>query len=201
MNKKLILIILLLLGCIATGVLVVGLIPKKSSLQSSPIQMKKPNSPSITFKEYIDPSGFSFSYPDDISLEKNETEEPNTYSDIQLFSKDVSGSLSLKVTDSKLTSLDDWLKSNGASMEGSKEVKLGDLKALQYKTADRVYIGALDQGILFAIEIPLLEEGFWTKVSEKVLSDFAFTTPGNSNAQEVDPSLDSVAFEGEEVVE
>lgn len=200
MSKKIVIsFLIVILASVATFLFILnrpkGLstpLPKLTSQET----VKKVE-PSSTFINYEDSSGFSFSYPDNLSITKNEVDD-NTYADLQLFSNDVSGSLNLKIADSKLKSLDDWLKTNKyASKEAPKEVKLGSLKAKEVKTADRLILGALDQGILFTIEMPLIEEVFWMKVYGKILSDFSFVAPEVVTAG----SVSDVSFEGEEVIE
>lgn len=175
-----------------------------SSPQANLSSEQKQISPSETLKEYSDPGGFSFNYPDNLSIVNNEIEDENTYADLQLFSKDVSGNLTLKITDSKYKTLDEWLNLNqAAAKEPSKEVNLGNLKAMEVKTADRLLLGALDQDILFSIEMPRIEEEFWMKVYNQVLTSYSFVSPGQSNstAGSVSTSSEDVSFEGEEVVE
>lgn len=196
----------ILSGLVAGFLIVVGAViyfnQQKSPLttpQGNLLQVQKQVSPSETSIEYSDPSGFSFNYPDNLSIQNNEIEDESTYSDLQLFSKDVSGNLSLRITDSKNKSLDEWLSLNqAAAKDPPKEVNLGNLKAMEVKLNDRLLLGALDQGILFTIEIPRIEEEFWMKVYDKILANFSFvsTTQGNVNA-----ASDDVSFEGEEVVE
>ncbi len=170
----------------------------QNNLKSVLTQEKRDPNPSATLKEYTDPVGFSFNYPDNISIQSNEIIDANTYADLQLFSKEVNGNLSLQINDSKYTTIDDWLKVYKILKQPSREVKLGNLKAFEVKTNDRLYLGALDQGIFFTIEVPLLEEDFWMKVYSKVLADFSFTTAENTS--HVAGSSD-ISFEGEEVVE
>lgn len=167
---------------------------------------KKEIIPSETSIEYTDPTGFSFLYPDNLSVTNNLTSEnpdPDAYADLQIFSKDKSGSLSLRITDTKLASISGWLKENNISESNTPiEKKLGNLNALEVKTSDRLLLGALDQGILFTIELPLIEQPFWNEVYNKVLADFSFISPEIANAGNTTQSSgDEVVFEGEEVVE
>lgn len=197
MSKKSILIIVLVTGLAITGIILLNPTKQKNPVQSPANQQEaaKPAQPSETSIDYSDPSGFSLSYPDNLSLTKNDITDNNTYADIQLTSKDVSGSLNLKITDSKFTTIDDWLKlSKGAS----KEVQLGSLKATEVTTADRLLLGALDKAIFFSIEMPLVEKDFWMKVYNKVLASFSFSAP---QAATTDTSGSDVSFEGEEVVQ
>ena len=74
---------------------------------------------------------------------------------------------------------------------------------MEIKTADRLMLGAIDQGVLFTIEMPLIEEDFWIKVYNKVVSEFTFNSPDSqsTSAGGISSSSDEVIFEGEEVVE
>lgn len=182
----------------AVGFLILNSGKQKNSSNQSPIvqqQAVKNIQPSETLIDYNDPSGFSLSYPDNLSRVKNDITDDSTYTDIQLTSKDVSGSLNLKITDSKFTTLDDWLKLNKGT---AKETQLGSLKAMEVITTDRLLLGALDKGVFFTIEIPLIEKDFWMKVYSKVLTSFSFSSP---QAQSADTSTSDVSFEGEEVIE
>lgn len=192
MNKKIVAALSLVL--IVAGALFFSK-GSKNQLSSPLINQPKEIIPSETLIEYTDPAGFAFVYPDNLSLKKNEEIDDSTYASLQLSSKDVSGSLNLEISDSKFVSIDDWLKLN----QGSKrEVKLGNLKALEVKLTDRLLLGALDQGVLFTIEMPLVEEDFWMKVYNQILTEFSFAPPSKEN---VGTSSDDVIFEGEEVVE
>ena len=200
MSKKTLLILGLIVGLIVVGLLIFN--PGNPKGPISPLgQQKLPKEvlPSETMIEYNDPAGFTLSYPDNLSLIKNDTADESTYADIQLTSKDVSGSLNLKISDSKYASLNDWIKLNkGAATESTKEVKLGNLEGKEIKTNDRLLLGALDHGVFFSIEMPLIETNFWMKAYDKVLASFSFVSP---QAASVDTSTSDVTFEGEEVVQ
>jgi len=194
-----IIIILLILGAWYLFFRPSSNLASSTSQSLSTFQTQKKAQPSETLIDYEDPSGFSFSYPDNLSISKADLDD-NTYADLELSSKDVSGSLSLKITDSKFKTLDEWVKLNReASKEEPREVKLGTLKAIQITTADRIMLGSLDQGIFFSIEMPKIEEGFWNEVYNKLTSNFSFVSPSTASSQGT--SSDDVSFEGEEVVQ
>lgn len=174
----------------------------KQGQQINLLPSVKENKPSETFIEYTDSSGFSFSYPDNLSIEKSESEDPNTYADLQIFSKDVNGSIKIRIEDTKLKTLDEWIKSNNITgTTVPQEKKLGNLSAKEIKTGDRLLLGAIDQKILFTIEVPLIEEKFWMNVYEKILTEFTFVTPEAGNSSGTAGNQSDVTFEGEEVVE
>lgn len=202
MPKKLALI-LGLIGLVVAGLFVLNP-TKKGSLTTpfAPQLINKKAQPSETLTSYEDPSGFTISYPDNLSITKQDiADDPSTYADIQLSSKDVNGSLTLKIADSKFKTINEWVKTNNTASDSAKEAKLGDLAATEIKTKDRLFLGALDKGILFTIEIPLMEEDFWMKVYNKVLTGFSFVTPETVTQTNSDTSSGDVSFEGEEVVE
>lgn len=199
MNKKT-LLILVSIGLAVTGLLIFN--PGKQKSPISPLSLQAPAkqvAPSETMIDYTDPAGFTLSYPDNLSIVKNDITDETTYADMQLSSKEVSGSLNLKISDSKYTTIDDWVKlNNAAATEPPKDTRLGNLQGKEIKTADRLLMGALDHGIFFSIEMPLVETDFWMKVYNKVLSGFTFVSPQATTA---DTSGDDISFEGEEVVQ
>lgn len=209
MNKTTIFLLVLVVAIVAVAGLFFFYSPQKRTLSNPKIDLTvKETKPSETFIDYKDPSGFSFSYPDNLSISNTASEtsadvaDPNAYADLQLFSNDVSGSLNLKIADTKFKTLDEWLKANNIPASNTPiEKKLGNLKALEVKTTDRLMLASLDQGVLFTVELPLIEEDFWMKVYERLLTDFTFAPPAEVAQEAPNFSGEEVIFEGEEVVE
>ena len=202
MNKKTV----VLFGLIV--ILIIGIVWALSFRPQGPLTspklsqegIQKQINPSEILIEYNDPSGFTFSYPDNLSIVKNEVEDDITFADLQLSSNDISGSLSFKITESKLTSLDEYLKINKIT-QTPKEVSMGKLEAIEVKLGDRLILASLDQGVLFNIEVPLIEEDFWMKVYKDILTNFSFASPEVVTSQDNSVLTSDVSFEGEEVVE
>lgn len=190
MNRKTILLIaaaLVLMG----GIFVVFFRPQ-NNLTTPQTQPGAVNiEPSKTLKAHADPSGFTFNYPDNLSIYSNELKDENTYAQLQLTAKGVEGMLSLKIADSKLK-----------SVPGDKEVNLGNLKGKEVETEEKITLNALDSGVLFTVEIEFADKkDFWVSVYKSVISDFSFSSPQDSTASQTVDDSDSVSFEGEEVIE
>lgn len=203
MTKKLILLIFLVILLAGSIVFWFSNGRKTVSLEN-PLNsgQEKAINPSETFIDYEDPVGFRFSYPDNLSLSKAEIGDTAVYTDLSLYSKDINGSLNLMISDTKFKSLNEWAKQIGSlPNEASKEAKLGSLSALEVKTSDRLYLGAIDQGILFQIDMPRVEQDFWQKVYSKVTTNFAFIAPDAATTQATGTTTPEVFFEGEEVIE
>lgn len=186
MNRKLALIALILAAAVVVSWWLL-FAQKKPSLSTPQADKQLPK----TFISYTDPAGFSFSYPDNLSLVNNEPKSERTYSDITLTAKGLDGNLSLVISDTNFKTLDEWLKANGTGT--SKEVKLGGLKAIETTTNNKLTLGAIDQGILFTIVVPLADrKDFWMEVYNQILQDFTFVAQATS---------EDVIFEGEEIIE
>lgn len=196
MGKRTILLLVIAIGLIAVaGKFLLFPDSQKVPLNSPAGRaVNTPITPSETTKTYTDPSGFSFNYPDNLSLAPNGLTDA-TYAEVQLSAKGVEGNLVLKITDSKFASLDSWAKSIKDAEGAPKEAKLGTLKALELKVDSGLKMAAIDQGVIFSIDVS--RSDFWNKVYNKVLADFSFTTPEAGSVV----SSDDVIFEGEEVIE
>lgn len=164
--------------------------------------------PSQKTKEYTDPSGFKFNYPEDVTVEKKETKDNNIYSKLQISSLKTQGKIDISVEKSNLTQVAGWFKNNLNIPTSSeiKKTKLAELEARQFETKDQLTTLALDQGALFKIIVNIdKNKDFWLNVNEKIISTFSFvnpevnktiSTPNNDAANSED-----VVFEEEEIVE
>lgn len=166
---------------------------KKTETLSKPILSEKT-------KDYIDSSGFKFSYPIELKMKQKENLDNNTFSQLELTSSNTSGSLSIEVITSNFKTVNDWIKNNKKISSNTvvKKVKLADLEANQFSLDNQLNTVAIDQGVLFKITTSVKENAdFWQKVNQTIISTFAFTQP----VQNTDSSDEGVTFEGEEVVE
>lgn len=161
--------------------------------------------PSKSLKEYEDASGFKFSYPADLILSAKEIPQ-NVYADLEITSPEASGSVFLKVTDSKLKSLDDWFLENKEATRSFevREIKLADITAKEVKKEDEIFTLALDQGALFTIEVnPANEREFWNRVYRTFISTFMFVPQesGQTKESQLPAAGGEIIFEGEEIIE
>lgn len=202
------------IGIVGGVLLIVGIISYVLMNQSLP----KPNEkivtslpakkmPSETTKDYRDPSGFTFNYPDDLTLEKRETNDSASYASLILENKEIKGDISIDVVDTKLKTIQEWLtKNNYAS--GSAIVtpkQLGTLSAIEVKTKDKIILAAIDNGVLFMISVLFDgEEDFWKEAYRVVAADFSFvqsqTETSGGSSQAAPQGEDDIIVE-EEIVE
>lgn len=161
--------------------------------------------PSETMLEYKDESGFLFEYPDDVSASASSTLDDSTYADIVFTSKEATGSVTLKVFDTKLKVIDLWLEENDATASGTiQDVILGNLLAKEIKKKDNsIQTGVIDQNILFEVTVlPKTESEYWDVVYKKILETFRFVNPQATQSTESSAPVQSdIIDEGEEEIQ
>lgn len=173
---------------------------KEGNTQTAPAE----NQMSSQTKEFKDPSGFNFSYPDNLTLEKKDAVNSQTYSFLELTSSDDSGKVTIDVSGTEIASLNEALKQNKAPATAQvKTLKLGDMDARQYEAQNQIVTLAIDTGVLFTIKTDLgSQKNFWSSVNDKITSSFVLAPPeapvDNSSSYSED---DSIIDEGEEIIE
>jgi len=165
------------------------------------------SAPKQKLKEYKDPAGFKFSYPESLKLINKQTNNQNIYSLLELTSPKNQGKIEIKVEDTKLTKIDDWFSNNQESTKPAdvKKIKLADIEGRQFSEKGKFLTIALDQGALFTFTVtPDKDKNFWSDINDKIIQSFSFelpeSMPDNTSATS-DSSEEDVIFEGEEVIE
>jgi len=165
--------------------------PISSNPQENKTIVASEKQPSKTLKEYIDDSGFSFKYPDDVLVTKKEANDSTIYANLELTSNHV-GSIAIKIADSKLKSIDDWFKeSKLASTTNKKEIKIGEIPGSEMQVDNKLLAVVLDQDILFTIEVNSQNQKYWFNVYDTILSSFNFASRQSNNNTETLPLDDS----------
>ncbi len=194
-KKKIVLggLVFFLAAAILGGIFISLKLKKTSEVGEEKESVTSEVLPAEKLNEYVDGSGFTFRYPENVVVQSQKEPAPSVYSDLTLSSEKVSGGLSLKVSETKITSL---VKTN----EPEKEITLGGLAGREIKTEKGLSAAVLDQGVLFSIEVDFgNNKNFWEKVYGTLLSNFSFSQA--SAAGEAAVSGGEVIFEGEEIID
>ena len=200
MSKKIIAFFGILLTLVVGGVMYVSRTPTRTN---NPLGISDEVQPtvaeSVELKSYTDPSGFKFSYPENIQLDAKDVSKDNTlYADLVLTAPGKKGQLTIKVADATKTFFDESLKDKSTI-----ETKLADIDAFQYQDKERLITTAYDQGVQFTFSTDLSQDKtYWFDTNKQILNAFEFAQPqapaqstGNSNSD------GGVVFEGEEIIE
>lgn len=205
MNKRILLIVLpvFLFGI---GIAVYYFLSSSKTKPTSPLSQKQTVNklvlPSKETKTYTDDSGFTFSYPNDLVISKTKTTDDATYAALSITSAKTKGMLSFKAISTDAKTADDWTLKNSSGSASVSDAKLGDFQSKMLQANDKTTLVAIDQGVLFLIELsPKTEKEYWKQVLKTITESFSITQPttslGNSS-----PSSDSdIDYEGEEAVE
>lgn len=160
--------------------------------------------PSKELKEYKDDSGFQFQHPVDVTLTKNSNLDDSTYADLLLISSQSNGSVTIKVTDTKFTSLEEWIKSASDTPKINNSTKLSEISALEIKVDNKLTTIALDKGILFSISMDSQKDiDYWLEVYKEIVSSFSFSAPQSTEETNATNSqnFEEDIVEEEEIIE
>lgn len=173
--------------------------PTTISLIPTPAKIEV-KTPSKTTQEYVDPAGFAFVYPDDLTLEKKQTTDSAVYADLVLRGKITDGMASFTVKDTEYTSVDAYVKAN--NLNKATDIKIGDLNAKEIESKESIQTIAVDKNILFVFKTIGKDKDYWKSVANTIKSSFIFVSPTVAATSTGDAVFeDSVQFEGEEIVE
>lgn len=207
MNKKTVLIVLIAVGA---GLITVSLFtsdrstPTQSPIISTSPAVKPASSVPILSsktKIYIDPSGFKFTYPDDINVEPKKTTDNSTYSHLILSSKKEKGTIGILIQDTSLKDSSAWVKNLEKASPSPIPIALAELKGFKVTGKKTVDIGLVDQGVLYTITLDSPSSTYWEKALEKVAGTFMFIPQNNTSAPSTESGGDDIFFEGEETIE
>jgi len=152
--------------------------------------------PSKTLKEYSDDAGFSFQYPLDVQVGKIEIKDNITYSNLELTSNQAKGKILIKIADTQLKYIDGWFAKDG--LKGDiKEIKIGEILGGQLQKGDKISAAAINQDILFTIEVDAKDQKYWQSVYGTILASFNFVSreENTSTGEFPDDSGDAVLEE------
>lgn len=174
-----------------------------SSFTKKQVSLSVTPSPNPKIKEFVDPSGFKFNYPEDLVVKTKESTGNNIYSSLQILSENNKGEIIIRVESSNLKDLAAWLKTE-KKLQEIKKIKLAELEAVQFKQDNLTRIVAHDTGATFTITIDAVDsEQFWSNTADIIVKSFAFVSPQNQNSAPVQngEGAEDVILEGEEIVE
>lgn len=156
---------------------------------------------------YQDTAGFKFNYPQSVTVKDVSNNDPNTYSLLELGSAKNDGKMLIKVVDSNLDSVDQWLKSKEATGAGnSREVIISQMpgKQIQFENPSRLVSLAISDGIMYFFQSSLDSAGFWNKVHSQIISSFSQNGTTEKTVEENKSGADfgeETVSENEEVIE
>lgn len=152
--------------------------PKRSSeFAEKEINIQQAEIPAIENVVYTDWAGFSFEHPDNLTIEELEVDDKTVYSSLELTAVDEK-KLTLKIANSRFKDLEAWKESFEAVnvVISLRDVYWVDIPGLQvvYGAPKKLLTVAVEDGVLYQLESPTDEGGFWDETHQLILNSFEF---------------------------
>jgi len=186
MSKKLVVTILLVVGILSI-IFILALLffsrrnQRKEEIINPSISETSPTSfpaEKVKLKTYKDEAGFSFNYSSTLLVKEMVNQDENTYSWLEISDLDRPGEkISIKVTDTNLTSLEDWLKKNRQDDWVVNETVVGGMNGKLIHGSQKITSVAIAKGIIFLIESPADSAGFWEEQQKIIRESFKVQWP------------------------
>lgn len=161
--------------------------------------------PTVALTTWDDPAGFSFQYPKDLTVDKNEEDNEN-YAHVELTSSSHPGSVIVWVSDlpKGVTTVDSWVKKLYSTATAIDTMLGGEpaKKVLVSSPSAKLIVGTVSDGLLFYVDGTLTDKPYWQTVEDGIVKTFAFTPdPSASSGQAASGQASGDAVDEEEVVQ
>lgn len=201
--KKAIIVGGVILGVFTGWIILSGGKKQEDKAVLSTLDEKEKISLAETTKEFTDAVGFKFSYPENLTLAKNDNEK--AYSSLTITSEDFDGNTSVLALDATTKTIDEYVKQLKEALN-IKKVEVAGMDARQFTENNKLITAGIDNGVLFTFTTDITShKGVWEKVHEKIVSSFTFVPPEVSKSESTTStssgSEEEILFEGEETIE
>ena len=159
-------------------------ISKIVSPSEKTLEEEKPTTKQAKTLTWNDPAGFIFSYNSALKI-NNHPEDKVNYANLEITEQGEEGKILVLAKDSKYKTLADWVSKEYKGKQVL-ETTLGGKGARKIlDETGKITVGALDENILFTLEMIPGNRDSWQKNFEQIVSSFEFwyPTPAQSNTQ------------------
>lgn len=197
-------LIILVLVLVLIGVPVILVMKNKKTGTVTPLGLGQKQE--ITAEKtvtYNDSSGFKFDYPQNLTVKDVSGDATNIYSSLEISSDKQAGKTTIKIIDSPYNSLESFFSGKEATSAGvSRDVVMASMPAKQVQLTNpkRLETVAISDGVMYTIESPLDDSGYWNKIHNQIVSSLTVQTQ-NTPAAVSDNSNNDQPASDEEVIE
>ena len=207
----------IIVGLLIGGVLSVGYLwwTKKNTSPKPVFQNQAVTTkpiPALPLLTWNDPNGFSFQYPEGLTINKHDEDKEN-YAHIEFTHPEHSGRIIIwgKDIPSKVTDLASWVKSDtrflGASTLDTEMGRQPAKKVMVTGNPQILVVGTVYDRIIWSVEATFEEPEYWAAIFTSITNSFTFVTSKSDTAATENVSSDAAAasedtpVDEEEVVE
>ena len=150
---------------------------KTDSFVEKEISIEQTTIPEAEKTVYEDWAGFRFEYSKSLKVEEIETDDETVYSSLELTAVDGEKAV-LRVVDSRFKDLDEWkreFETDNVAIS-LREIYWVDIPGLQlkYGAPKKLLTVALEDGVIYRLESPTDNGGFWDETHQLILNSFEF---------------------------
>ncbi len=123
-----------------------------------------------------DPAGFTFQYPDGVTIDKHDEDQQN-YAHVEITNKDHLGNVIVWAKDTTAADVTAWVRTEKRFKNANiLDTTLGEkpAKKILLSSPSAIIVGTIGDAILFTVESELDSDGFWNKVHDTIIKSFAF---------------------------
>ncbi len=181
------LVVFIAIGATTTGLFLAR--RNTTAPSEGPVSVQTPApTPAALLLTWDDPAGFSFSYPEGLTVNKHDEDNQN-YAHVELTSKDHPGSLIVWAKDTNSADVKAWVNTDktfaGASVIDT-TIGSQPAKKVTIASPEKRITGTIFDELLFMIETTLTDKLYWSGVDEQVAGSFEFTpTAGGGGGGDV----------------
>ncbi|MBI4062369.1 hypothetical protein HY410_00450 [Candidatus Gottesmanbacteria bacterium] len=151
-----------------------------------------------------DPNGFSFQYPDGLSVNKHDEDKQN-YAHIEFTHPEHPGNVIVWGKDTTAVDSAAWVKTEKKFKDASiLDTTFANFPGKKVLIADpkQIIVGTVDDGIVWTVEGFLTDSEFWTNVHTTIADSFKFIPIGSNEEDSAGvPAQEEVFADEEEVLE
>lgn len=136
-----------------------------------------------TLLTWRDPNGFTFQYPDGLTIDSHEEDQEN-YAHIEFRHPDYPGSVFVWAKDTTAKDVSAWAKTEkrfqNANILDTTFANTPGKKVL-IDSPKQIVVGTISDEIIWTVEAELGDSDYWTKVYETIADSFRFIPIGSSD--------------------
>lgn len=198
-------LVAILVGLIIGGIGFGGYLAWLGSQPKPNIEQAEAPATAPELLSWRDPNGFSFQYPDGLTVNKHDEDQQN-YAHIEFTHPDHPGNIIVWGKDTTAADVAAWAKTekrfSSASTLDTTFANVPGKKVL-LTAPSQIIVGTVDDGIVWTVEGLLTDSDFWTNVHTTIADSFKFIPVGSEedSAAGNAPVGEEISADEEEVLE
>lgn len=196
-------LIAILVGLIIGGIGFGGYLAWLGS-QPKPTEQQAPAATaSAEFLTWRDPNGFTFDYPEGLTVDKHDEDQQN-YAHIEFTHPDHPGNIIVWAKDTTAADVSAWAKTEKRFKDANiLDTTFANFPGKKVLIADpkQVIVGTINDEIVWTVEGLLTDSDYWSNVLSTIADTFKFNPLAEESTDSVGGAIEEISADEEEVLE